>query len=44
MMLDSESKLKDLLSPAGNRPEKLKGDPAGQQSIRINEQCCIYIE
>lgn len=37
-MLDNASDLKDLLSPAGNRLEKLKGDRAGQYSIRINDQ------
>lgn len=37
-MLDSVSDLKDLLAPAGNRLEKLKGDRAGQHSIRINDQ------
>lgn len=37
-MLDSASNLKDLLSPPGNRLEKLKGDRAGQHSIRINDQ------
>lgn len=37
-MLDSVSDLKDLLAPAGNRLEKLKGDRAGQQSIRINDR------
>jgi len=36
-MLDSASDLKDLLSPAGNRLEKLTGDRAGQHSIRIND-------
>jgi len=30
--------LKDLLSPPGNRLEKLKGARAGQHSIRINDQ------
>lgn len=40
-MLDSASDLRDLLSPAGNRLEKLKGDRAGQHSIRINDQWCI---
>lgn len=29
-MLDSASDLKDLLAPAGNRLEKLKGDRLGQ--------------
>jgi len=37
-MLDSASDLKDLLAPAGNRLEKLKGDRAGQHSMRINDQ------
>ena len=30
--------LRDLLAPPGNRLELLKGDRAGQYSIRINEQ------
>jgi len=30
--------LEDLRSPPGNRLEKLKGDRAGQHSIRINAQ------
>lgn len=37
-MLDSATDLKDLLSPAGNRLESLKGDRVGQHSIRINDQ------
>jgi proteic killer suppression protein len=37
-MLDNASDLKDLLSPAGNRLERLRGDRAGQHSIRINDQ------
>lgn len=37
-MLDNAQAIKDLLSPAGNRLEKLKGDRAGQYSIRINDQ------
>lgn len=37
-MLDSASDLKDLVSPPGNRLEKLRGDRAGQYSIRINDQ------
>lgn len=37
-MLDNASDLKDLLSPPGNRLERLRGDRAGQHSIRINEQ------
>jgi proteic killer suppression protein len=30
--------LKDLRSPPGNHLEALKGDRAGQYSIRINDQ------
>ena len=44
-MLDSADDLKDLLAPPGNRLEKLKGDRAGQHSIRINDQwriCFIW--
>ena len=44
-MLDSAADLKDLLAPPGNRLEKLKGDHAGQYSIRINDQwrlCFIW--
>lgn len=44
-MLDSATDLKDLLSPAGNRLEKLRGNRAGQHSIRINDQwriCFIW--
>ena len=37
-MLHSASDLKDLLAPPGNQLEMLKGDRAGQHSIRINEQ------
>ena len=37
-MLDSASDLKDLLSPPGNRLERLKGDRTEQHSIRINDQ------
>jgi toxin HigB-1 len=36
--LDSAEDLQDLLAPPGNRLEKLKGDRAGQYSIRINDQ------
>jgi proteic killer suppression protein len=36
--LDDAEDLQDLLAPPGNRLEKLKGDRAGQYSIRINEQ------
>ncbi len=36
--LDDAEDLQDLLAPPGNRLEKLKGDHAGQYSIRINDQ------
>ena len=37
-MLDAATVLDDLRLPPGNRLEKLKGDRAGQHSIRINQQ------
>lgn len=37
-MLDNATDLKDLLSPPGNRLERLKGERVGQHSIRINDQ------
>jgi proteic killer suppression protein len=37
-MLDAATSLNDLKVPPGNRLEKLKGDRAGQHSIRINQQ------
>ena len=45
-MLDNASDLKDLLSPAGNRLEKLEGDRTGQHTIRINDQwriCFVWM-
>ena len=36
--LDSAAQLSDLRVPPGNRLEVLKGDRAGQHSIRINDQ------
>ena len=38
LYLDDAADLQDLLAPPGNRLEKLKGDRAGQHSIRINDQ------
>ena len=38
LLLDAASSLEDLRVPPGNRLEKLKGDPRGQHSIRINQQ------
>jgi proteic killer suppression protein len=37
-MLDAARVLEDLLQPPGNRLEALRGDRAGQHSIRINDQ------
>lgn len=38
VVVDAAESLDDLRSPPGNRLEKLKGDHAGQHSIRINDQ------
>lgn len=37
-ILDAATDLEDLRVPPGNRLEALKGDRAGQHSIRINRQ------
>ena len=42
LYLDDADDLQDLLAPPGNRLEKLKGDRAGQHSIRINDQWRIW--
>lgn len=36
--VDAAEALEDLRVPPGNRLEKLKGDRAGQHSIRVNDQ------
>ncbi len=44
-MLDSANTLDFLRSPPGNRLEALKGNRAGQHSVRINDQwriCFIW--
>ncbi|MGI8947665.1 MAG: type II toxin-antitoxin system RelE/ParE family toxin [Ornithinimicrobium sp.] len=38
VMLDAAENLDDLRIPAGNRREPLKGNRAGQHSIRIHQQ------
>lgn len=38
VLLDAAERLEDLRVPPGNRLEKLRGDRAGQHSIRINDQ------
>ncbi|MBI1207994.1 MAG: excinuclease ABC subunit A [Azospirillum sp.] len=46
-MVDAAQCLNDLLVPPGNRLESLKGDRAGQHSIRINDQwrlCFVWTE
>lgn len=37
-ILDAAMSLADLRVPPGNRLERLRGDRAGQHSIRINDQ------
>ncbi len=37
-MLNQAGRLDDLRVPPGNRLEGLKGDRAGQHSIRVNDQ------
>jgi proteic killer suppression protein len=46
-MLDSAASLDFLRSPPGNRLEALRGDRAGQHSIRVNDQfriCFVWTE
>lgn len=38
MMLHAANRLEDLRAPPANRLELLRGDRAGQHSIRINDQ------
>jgi toxin HigB-1 len=37
-LLDAAARLDDMMIPAGNRLEALKGDQAGRHSIRVNDQ------
>lgn len=37
-ILDAATSMDDLRVPPGNRLEKLRGDRAGQWSIRVNDQ------
>ena len=39
--LEIADRLDDLRVPPGNRLESLKGDRAGQHSIRVNDQCRV---
>ncbi len=38
LVLNQARRLNDLRSPPGNRLEALRGDRAGQYSVRINDQ------
>jgi proteic killer suppression protein len=38
VQIDNAEELRDLASPPANRRESLKGDRAGQYSIRVNDQ------
>ena len=38
LILDAAASLQDVRVPPGNRLEKLRGDRAGQYSIRVNNQ------
>jgi len=38
LIIDAAETVNDLRVPPGNRLERLKGDRAGQYSIRINDQ------
>lgn len=38
VQIDSADELRDLASPPANRLERLKGNRAGQYSVRINDQ------
>jgi proteic killer suppression protein len=45
--LDAAIELNDLRFPPGNHLEELKGDRAGQYSVRINDQwriCFVWSE
>ena len=46
-ILNSAAELKDLLSPPGNRLEKLGGNRSGKHSMRINKQwriCFVWVD
>ena len=38
LILDAVARLEDLVIPAGNRLEMLRGDQKGRHSIRINDK------
>jgi len=43
-ILDAATSLNDLRVPPGNRLERLRGDRAGQWSIRVNDQWRLCFE
>jgi proteic killer suppression protein len=43
-MLNRARTVDDLREPPGNRLEKLRGDRAGQYSIRVNDQFRVCFE
>ncbi len=43
-ILDAATSIQDLMQLRGNRLERLRGDRAGQYSIRINDQWRICFE
>lgn len=46
-MLDAATSLKDLRSPPGNHLEALKGNRAGQHSVRVNDKwrlCFVWTD
>lgn len=43
-LINRAARIEDLRNPPGNRLEKLKGDRAGQYSIRINDQWRIAFD
>lgn len=46
-MIDAACEVRDLLVPPGNRLEALRGDRAGQFSIRVNAQwriCFVWAD
>ena len=47
LVIDAAASLEDLRVPPGNRLEALRGDRAGQHSIRINDQyrlCFLWMD
>jgi toxin HigB-1 len=38
LLLDAAGRIEDLMIPAGNRLERLRGHLAGRHSIRVNDQ------